>query len=560
MPDLPRLERLCARVEGRPYPAWKDLRGRWQLGDRLLIVDHVQGDPFAQPSRLRLRLDPGLPPELTTDEAGRVACADWILRELGAALRRLSTQRGSGRSGGIFVYEPGPEVVDRSSVRVDASGRVEIRLTAGLPARGRRILGHEGLHMLSIDLGQAAAALRMTDQRVPRLAAHVDSVRRQRGLREQLHDAGLVAFVADGSLLPRTSGIDQAPLAGAVPLTAPDSLAVTLQAPDGPVRGLGIRRGITLITGGGFHGKSTLLQAIQRGHLDHVPGDGRQAVVCVPDGVKIRAEDGRAVTGVDISPFLTGLPGGQATSCFSTRDASGSTSQAAAIVEAAESGATLLLLDEDTSATNLLVRDARMRRLIPRECEPITPLVERVQELYGRWGISTLMVVGGVGDFLAVADSVIGMDRWQPHDLGPQARDLAGPAPTPPTPMPGAPRPRRVHRASLRPARRRARASSKRQVDHGGEEIDLVAVEQVLDGAHARSLGHALRLLSELQGDEVVALPDLLDELEERLRSGGPDVLSVWEEPTGDLIRPRRHEVAAALNRLRALALELPVG
>ena len=314
---------------------------------------------------------------------------------------------------------------------------------------------------------------------------------------------------------------------------------------------MGISAGLTLIVGGGFHGKSTLLQAIQRGHLDHIPGDGRQQVVSVTDTVKIRAEDGRRVVGVDISPFLSDLPGGRATAPFSTDDASGSTSQAAAIIEAVEAGASVLLIDEDTSATNLLVRDERMRALIPREREPITPFVERVRELVER-GVSTIMVVGGVGDYLSVADRVIGMNAYIPQDLTEAAREVAGPVPEPAVPM-GPPAPRSLVRRSLAPGGKgRIRARDERRVDYGDVEIDLTAVEQVLDGAHAATIGHALRWLSAHAGPRQT-IPELLTLLEAAVASSGIEVLSSFPQPPGNLITPRRHEVAAALNRLRTL-------
>ncbi len=567
MPDTDQLAALCRRIDGRPYPAWKELRGSWRLGPLTLHVDHVQGDPFARPSRVRIRFSAALPPALVDDDAGRVAVADWMLRRFLAGLddgpgdERLGApgSRGSGRSGELAIYRPGPEILRRSACEVDAQGIVELRFGAGLPARGRRILGRQGLDLLTVDLPAAAEPLRLDDGAgVPQdLLSHVASVRRQRQLRDQLDSLGLVAFVADGSVLPRDSGVGTAPLPGAVPTTAPEGLRVTLQTDSGPVVGLGIPAGITVIVGGGFHGKSTLLQALQWGHLDHVPGDGREGVVTLPQTVLLRAEDGRRVAGVDISPFLGRLPGGQDTTCFSTEDASGSTSQAAALVEAVESGSRLLLLDEDTSATNLLVRDERMRALVPAQHEPITPLVERMRQLHQDWGQSLIMVVGGVGDFLAIADLVLAMVDWRIHDRTADAKALALAPVAPPGPLPPR-RPRRVHPASLRPQRARVRAHSRHRVDHGGQELELSAVGQVLDAAHAASLGQALRLLAERAGSQPRTVPELLDLVDEALATDGPGVLSAWDPPSGDLLLLRRHDVAAALNRLRSLKAEHP--
>ena len=181
-------------------------------------------------------------------------------------------------------------------------------------------------------------------------------------------------------LLPRRSGVDDRPLegGGVVPFRSPESLRVVLQAPNaGSVPGMGVPVGVTLVVGGGFHGKSTLLRALEAGVYNHRPGDGRERVVSDPDTVKVRAEDGRAVAGVDISAFIDGLPLGQDTHHFTTPNASGSTSQAATIVEALESGAHALLVDEDTSATNFMLRDRRMQSLVPKDAEPITPFQPR---------------------------------------------------------------------------------------------------------------------------------------------------------------------------------------
>ena len=554
MRDARDLEALLRRIDGRSYPAYRDLVGPWDLGEGLRIqVDHVQGDPFAAPSRLRLRVPTGIEPEVCGDGVARVAAEDWLLRCFGADLS--GQRRGSGRSGQLQVYRPGPEVVARSAVRLLEDGTAEVRFQAGLPARGRRVLGGEARGLFLEDLPAAAGRLREVGGD-PGLQGHLASVRRQQALRDQLEAHGLVAFIADGSVLPRRTGVDPAPLPDAVPFHSPPSLRVTLPTPDGPMAGMGLPAGMTLVVGGGFHGKSTVLQALQRGHLDHVPGDGREGVVSLPEVVKVRAEDGRAVCGVDISPFLGTLPGGRSTRPFHTADASGSTSQAAALVEALEAGSRLLLMDEDTCATNLMVRDARMQRLVPPEAEPIRPLLSRIRQLVEERGVSVVLVVGGLGDYLAVADTVIGMEAFEARDLTARAAELAGPRPAPPGPL-APPLPRRIRPASLRPGGKgRVRARDARRVEYGTEELDLSAVEQILDGAHARTLALALRALADAPPGRT--LPALLDGLEQLLRAEGLDALSPFREPVGDLIWPRRQDLAAALNRLRSLELDPP--
>ncbi len=230
---------------------------------------------------------------------------------------------------------------------------------------------------------------------------------------------GLVAFIANGAILPRESGVSEKPLTqGALPFLAPPSLEIEVELPNqGKIKGLGIKKGITLITGGGFHGKSTLLKALERGIYNHIPGDGREGVVTLESAVKIRAEDGRFIASTDISPFISNLPFNLDTQKFSTPNASGSTSQAANIIEALESKSKLLLLDEDTCATNFMIRDKRMQTLIHKEDEPITPFIDRVKELYTSFGVSTILVLGGCGDYLEVADTVIMMKNYKPLDV-----------------------------------------------------------------------------------------------------------------------------------------------
>ena len=548
MSDEARLISALNRIDRRSYPAYRDLSGVWDLGNFKLIFDRIQGDPFAAPSRVRVVVQTAIEDAILVDRDSRIAAEDWLLRQLIAGLR--SRKLGSGRSGEIQCLRPGPEVEERSAVRLHPDGRAEARIQIGLPARGRRVLGDAAWQLIDEGVRDAASALLEVDG----LSEHVSSVRRQRKLRRAMREANLVAFIADGSTLPRESGVSQKPLPGAVPFVSPDSLAVTLESDGEVVRGMGIPEGVTVIVGGGFHGKSTLLQAIQRGHLDHVPGDGREGVVAHPDTVKVRAEDGRRVAAVDISGFLSDLPGGRDTRSFETDDASGSTSQAAAIVEAVESGAKVLLVDEDTSATNLLVRDALMRELIAPDREPITPFVERVQPLVKVSGVSTIIVIGGVGDYLRVADTVVGMNAYRPEDLRDRVDELVSRARACDAEAEPSPLRRRVQPVSLAPGKIRAR--DERRVRYGDDDLDLVGVEQILSSDHAWSVARAMAFLhTGIAGS--TEMPALLDLLEDRLDAEGVDVLSGGRHPEGGLIRPRRHEVAAAINRLRGLKVEV---
>jgi predicted ABC-class ATPase len=570
------LRDLLARIDGRGYNAYRDLKGAWRLGDLELHVDHVQGDPFAAPSRMRLRVPMArarFASALFAGRVSRIALQDFLARAVRLAIESTKRVGGSGRSGLVAIDAGAQEVLERTATLVEDEA-VEARLAVGLPAAGRRVLGRGAAELLAVTLPALAEnALCAEALDAEAMARHLRCAEDQEQLRAQLDGAGLVAFVADGSILPRAHGASDLPLLeNAVSCSAPPSLRVELATSGSGgserVAGLGIPCGVTLIVGGGYHGKSTLLRSLERSVHPHVPGDGREGVVCRHDAVKIRAEDGRRVEGSDIGAFIGELPQGRSTRRFRSDDASGSTSQAANIVEALEAGSRLLLLDEDTSATNFMVRDARMQALVAKEHEPITPFLDRVRELWEDHGVSTVLVMGGCGDYLDVADTVIEMRDYRPRDVTSEARRIADAVPSarrPERPSPltrGAPRVPLA--ASLDPSRgRRAVKIGARGLDlleYGSEHIDLRAVEQILDASQTRAIGHALEHMRRHLFRPGVTLASALDALEALVDERGLDALALGRagdpERLGDLARPRRYEVAAALNRLRGARVE----
>jgi predicted ABC-class ATPase len=565
------LPRDLERIDGRPYPAYRDLRGRcYAAGRYRLLFEHVQGDPFAAPSRVRIDAPAtvaDLPPSARATRDARRAAADFLHRALSRALRSERQQAGSGKSGLVEIASLGQEVLERTAVTVAGDGSIAIRLTIGLPAAGRRILGRTAVDILATRLPRALdAAIARESIDVARLTRHTDTVEDQVALRSMLHKRGLVAFLAEGSILPRLSGADDRPLPDAIPLDAPDSLACVLEAPHaGCVRGLGIPRGVTLIVGGGYHGKSTLLAAIARCVYDHIPGDGRERCVTADDAVLVRSEDGRAVRGVDLRPFISDLPLGRRTDRFDSDDASGSTSQAAAIVEGLEVGARALLIDEDTAATNFMIRDARMRRLVPAPQEPITPYLDRVRQLHDERGVSSVLVVGGAGDYLDVADTTIQMRAYRPLDATREARRVAAAiplgeaAPRPPGAWPAS-APRVPDPRSLDPSRgaraERVRSVKTRAIEYGAEEIDVSLLGQLVDPNQCRLIGDVLLACAHGLVDGRRSIAELCDLVEQRIAAEG--LAAIAAPGFGDRARPRRFEIAAALNRLRSLRIVAP--
>ena len=408
------LRQFLRSVDRKGYPAYKGAKGVYQFPDFTLSIDHVQGDPFASPSRVSIRVEGKkacFPAESYHLSHKRVALQDLLLRKFAAKVERYNFKaRGSGKSGLIAVSRCGQEILERTACVADPEdGGILIRMEVGFPANGRTINSGELIKILFEFLPECVAGTCFY-KTYP--AAEKEKVKEVSELAEDQEEArrllsamGLTAFVANGSILPRESGVSDRPMAKAVPFTSPSSMEVVMKLPHaGAIKGMGIPRGVTLIVGGGYHGKSTLLSALESGVYNHIAGDGREYVVTEASAVKLRAEDGRSVKNVDISLFIKNLPDRRDTKRFCTEDASGSTSQAAAVIEGMEAGSRVFLIDEDTSATNFMVRDDLMQKIISRSKEPITPFIERARDLYEKSGISTVMVAGSSGAYFYIAD------------------------------------------------------------------------------------------------------------------------------------------------------------
>ncbi|MGI6114305.1 MAG: ABC-ATPase domain-containing protein, partial [Mahellales bacterium] len=424
------LRSILNRIDGRGYKAYKDIAGHYKFENFTLYIDYVQGDPFAAPSRIRIRVPhkiAGFAEDLYNNDIRKTALEDYLTRQVYKQIGMIcKNNRGTGKSGRISVQRCGQEILKRTSV-VIAPDFIEARLTIGLPAAGRTILARQAEEMLFDELPEIIErSIHYNNLDKHRVQNHVLVCEDQHHLRQQLEEYNLVSFIANGSILPRESGVSDKPLRDNVKkFVSPPSLEIEISLPNrGAIRGMGIPKGVTLIVGGGYHGKSTLLRAIERGVYNHIPGDGREYIATVPSGVKVRAEDGRRIEQVDISPFISNLPNNEDTSKFSTDNASGSTSQAANIMEALEVESKLLLLDEDTSATNFMIRDARMQKLVRDDKEPITPFIDRIRQIYEKLGVSTILVLGGSGDYFDVADRVIMMDNYVPRDVTLLAKEI----------------------------------------------------------------------------------------------------------------------------------------
>lgn len=561
------LKGILNRIDGRGYKAYKEIEGKYDCEGYILLVDHVQGDPFASPSRVRVQVPQRIasfPRDTRRNKSREVALRDFLTRRFLEASRRFCKgNRGTGKSGLISIDHPRQEILERTSAFVTEE-YVEARFMMGLPAFGRRIAGRHAEAMFFQELPRIVqASLTYKSLSEKALHEHIETSEDADFLRDQLDHLGLVAFVVDGGILPRASGVDPRPLieGRVVTFESPETLRVEVGLPNrGTITGMGIPKGVTLIVGGGYHGKSTLLRALELGIYDHIPGDGREFVVTNPYTVKIRAEDGRYIKKVDISPFITNLPFGLGTQAFSTEDASGSTSQAANIIEALEVGAKVLLIDEDTSATNFMIRDQRMQELVSKDKEPITPFIDKIRQLYQDLGVSSILAIGGSGDYFDVADLVICMVEYKPYDLTVEARGIAEKHKVGRIPEGGESFGRITERIPLAHSfdpskgRREVKISSKglQSIVFGTHTIDLGAVEQLVDISQTRAIGDAIYYATKFM-DGKRTLEEIIKAVLKGTMEKGLDVLG--HGPAGSYAEFRGLEFAAAINRLRTLSV-----
>lgn len=561
---MKRLKQKLEQIDGRGYKAYKDLQGSYLFPDFQLHIDHVQGDPYAAPSKIRVQIpkkQTAFSEELTNSHARKVRCEDLIVRAVYKEILKMKEVRnGSGKSGLIMIDKPSQKVLERTAAQIDERV-ITICLSVGLPAKGRRILGKEAKKML-VDIIPRMISNSVYAMDETQIKKAVQLCDQQEAIRTYLKEHGLIAFVANGSILPRESGISDRPLKTAIPFQSPKEMEVSIPLPhkNEPIKGMAIPKGITIIVGGGFHGKSTLLKALEHGVYDHIKGDGREFVLTDKTACKIRAEDGRSVRQVNISPFIQNLPYQKETKTFTTENASGSTSQAANIMEMLEAGAKTLLMDEDTCATNFMIRDARMQALIHKEQEPITPFIDKVAQLKNDYHVSIVLVMGGSGDYFSVADQVVKMEHFLPYDVTEEAKSIAKKIQTgrqleggkafgaysPRIPLPGS--------FDSKIGKKHKIACRSDEIQYGINTIDLSAIEQLVDESQVRMIGEIL-FYFERTGilNRNLTISQLLDLVEEKMKREGLHTFSAHKGHPGELAFVRRFELAAAINRLKTL-------
>lgn len=569
------LKEQLRNIDHKSYPLYKSLKGAYSFKNFVFHINHVQGDPFAAPSDVSVTVDlkkAGFPAYALKNALTKDTLADVILREFSKQINQFTFKaKGSGKSGLLSVSHPGQEVLKRTAAQVDDK-EIVIRFSIGFPANGRTINARELDKIIFEYLPVCVEkALYYKNLDAKRLEEAIALAEDQQAIREQLKEKKLVAFIANGSVLPRENGISAHPMKHAKVFTSPESLQVSMELPHkGTIYGMGIKQGITLIVGGGYHGKSTLLNALELGIYNHIAGDGREYVIADETALKLRAEDGRCIKNVDISMFINDLPNGMDTHAFSTLDASGSTSQAAGVIEGMESGSRLFLLDEDTSATNFMVRDAFMQRVVSMDHEPITPFLARARELYEKAGISTILVAGSSGAFFHIADTVIQMDQYVPLDITKKAKDLCKEFPiSEEKPRPfvlpqshrimekeknGATKRRDYRSGAIKkdaPERLKVKTMGVEGFSIGKQNVNLHALEQLIDSEQTAALGQLLKYAVENLIDGKRTIAEIADDLEEKLAREGMQFTVGHGTLCGGYAIPRKQEIYACFNRYR---------
>lgn len=559
------LKQILVALDGQKYGAYKRVKGMYQFEDFCLAIDHVQVDPFAPPSKVRILIDrqtAGIPNDLLDTQDKVTAVADFLTRNVKDSIQNV-IKADNGKPAKIFIDSCGQEILTRSAVVINEQD-IEVRLEVGLPAAGRKILGKAAAHVITNMLPKIVDnSLLYPNMDSQALKQQVRLMLDQAYIRQVLERQNLVAFVANNSILPRKSGVSDRAMSGAVAFKSPKNMEITLQLPSGKtVTGMGMPEGITLIVGGGFHGKSTLLQALERGVYNHIADDGRELVITRNDAMKIRAEDGRNIEKVNIRPFINNLPGNKNTSRFSTENASGSTSQATNVMEALEADTSLLLIDEDTSATNFMIRDGRMQQLIAPEKEPITPFASKVKPLYDDYHVSTILIVGGSGDYFEVADQVLMMDEYVLKDVTDEAKHIAQSTGYQRESISQAQFGELPSRVPLKASfnnkgkDNRFKSKGRYHILYGKELIDIAGLEQLVDTSQTECLAMMIDYYQQHLLNERDTLNQAADKLYRFIEEEGIEAISPYSGHPGNLALPRKQEFCATLNRYRGLKVK----
>lgn len=575
------LKKLIYSISDQSYQNIQKLRGDFQFPGYIFSFLKIQGSPGANPASIATVKvpieDSQLPEQFLSSPSNRLAVADFLIRRFNQGIDKFAQQnRGKQGSGSFHIIILGQKMLERDSV-LFTEDTVELRFIFSLPAKcsGNQFDAEQAWLMLEQELKAivdfALYYQKYNEETKNSLGRFLEIQQSRLQIKQYMESNGLCVFINNGASLPRQSGVDDRPAMGAEikNFQSPEisQIEIPLSANES-IKGMAIKEGISCITGGGYHGKSTLLQAILSGVYAHIPDDGREYIVTREDAVFIRAEEGRSICNVDISPFIGPLPNGVKTENFSTENASGSTSQAAAMVEAIEMGSRFLLFDEDSCATNFLIRDELIKKVLDLAKEPINPLITTVRSIWKQHHISMIFVVGGLGIFLQKADTCLLMDNYQCKDITTKVRKELGEI--------AEENGNHLNFSSVRllladnfdpsytnqrlkkelPKRIKDLRNAPRQLEYGMDLINLEALPQIVEAPQLLSVGYCLLVLRQAmqeQGGQIQPIDYWLKWLYKKLDQQGMPFLQ--PDYPGTLSLPRKYEVGAAINRIRSLKI-----
>lgn len=568
MKDKKEFYNLLAELDGQPFSEYEQLVGDFDFSRYVIKCTKINLDASGEENSVfSIRIPQTIaeiPEYLFDSPVRRTAMEDLLLRRLSANIEAIASfdQNGVARRH-IHSTSPNQKILPRNALQLTKE-YIEVYIQITLPIQQMLV---DGEPMISID-GEIAQHIFFDD--LPEIVSNsllycnidvadadlfVNNMEDADRLRQHLGASGQVSFIAEGSLITRISAEDLPDYERLVPIEIDDSLIEEVEVPHGgTVRGLGIPNGLTLILGESNSGRVDLTDAITQGIYNHIPGDGREHVVTVADAVSIGSEVGRSIQQVDISAFARELPDGGNPTSYSTPSAGSFTSQAASTVEFLEAGARVLIFDEHTSSSTFLSADTRVSPLLGDSTR--NTLAARARRMVDELGIS--MIVAGsslVAEFIPIADKILKVDDFRVTDITEEAKALEI--------VPSSvvndnvnlgsmlSRSRWIMPSSIDPSIGREdlviHAEDADFLQFGRSIVELDGIKQIADADQARAIGFVLYYAKLRYMDEGYPIREILDLVDRDLSNEGLNSLA--RDLRGDLARPRRYEVAAALNR-----------
>lgn len=551
-------------LDSNIYRKYKSLHGSYASQSWILFIDKASVDPKSKASNLRIRVPlmySNFPAKYLTNKIKTIPLCDYIHRKFYTLSKKLSKPSGTGKSNIFYVEPVGSQILERSTI-LFGKNYIEARFRYGLPAKGNRIDAEAFINTLENAFPKIVKEILSWESfDAQEVGNFISCYEDQETLRKFLSEKKLNAFIPNGAILPRESAFIDKPLKNAIPFKSPKNLEITFKLQNNKtITGMGIPNGITIITGGGFHGKTTLLNAIKMGIYNHIPGDGREYVVAIKNSFKINSEDGRIAQGLNISPYIVNLPLNKNSEFFSTNQCSGSTSQAANVIEAIRMGIKCLLFDEDSSATNFLINDAIMNKIIGAD-KTIIPYLETSKDLFEKHKVSTIMVVGSLCNSFDIADLVIKMSNYEPLDITKFSKELISNNPvfkleTRPFNSKALIQPRFIDSSNFRIHKRinpfKPKINGSKQLSFEKIELNFPDNEQLIEMGQTRIILELILKLEELIFNKKFNFEDALHMLFKNQTSISD--LIAFKDGYTEL---RAIDLAYALNRFRLLKIQI---